>query len=130
MPNGEAIAVVHRDYTKQNQAVYSELGHNLVMVAVDPDNEEFGLLPLELAYLSTRSKLIALHRKGNSEQLDLNAIQQTIDQLSACLNSTQAMKANCTAAKTSVDKVYADIQQMESGVKHQLSTLRSQLGLA
>ncbi|MFH7242135.1 MAG: hypothetical protein ACHWZW_04715 [Spirulina sp.] len=125
-----AIAVVHRDYAKQNQAVYSELGHNLVMVAVDPDNEESGLLPLELAYLSTRSKLIALHRKGSSEQLDLNAIQQTIDQLSACLNSAQAMKANCTAAKTSVDKVYADIQQMESGVKQQLSTLRSQLGLA
>jgi phage gp46-like protein len=100
------------------------------MVAVDPDNEEFGLLPLELAYISIRSKLITLHRKDNSEQFDIKAIQQTVEQLSSCLNNTQAMKANCTASKTSIDKIYNDINQMESGVKLQLSTLRSQLGFS
>ena len=125
-----AIAVIHRDHIKKNYPVYSDLGHNLVMVAVDPDNEEFGLLPLELAYISIRSKLITLHRKDNSEQFDIKAIQQTVEQLSSCLNNTQAMKANCTASKTSIDKIYNDINQMESGVKLQLSTLRSQLGFS
>jgi hypothetical protein len=123
------IAVVRRDYMKQNQAVYSEMGNNLTVVAVDPENDEFGLLPLELAYISTRSRLIVHNRRADDEPLDLNAIQQTIEQLSTCLNNTQAMKTNCTAAKSSVDRVYADIRQMETQVKHQLSVLRLQLGM-
>jgi len=125
-----AIAVIHRDHIKQNGSVYREMGHNIVMVAVDPDNEEFGLLPLEIAYLSIRSKLITSYRKDNSDQIDMKAVQQTIEQLSSCLNNTQAMKTNCTASKTSIDKIYADINQMESSVKLQLSNLRSQLGSA
>jgi|GEM_PF-7115345 len=124
-----AIAVVRRDYMKQNQAVYSEMGNNLTVVAVDPENDEFGLLPLELAYISTRSRLIVHNRRADDEPLDLNAIQRTIEQLSTCLNNTQAMKTNCTAAKSSVDRVYADIHQMETQVKHQLSVLRLQLGM-
>lgn len=125
-----AIAVVRRDHMKQNQAVYSEMGSNLTLVAVDPENEEFGLLPLELAYISTRSRLITQNRKADDELLDWNAIQQTIEQLSACLNNTQAMKANCTSAKGSIDKIHTDIQQMETSMKHRLSVLRIQLGMA
>ena len=38
------------------------------------------------------------------------------------------MKNNCTAVKTSIDRTYTDLQQMEAAIKQQLATLRLQLG--
>ena len=126
----DGIAVVQRKYAKMTQPVYSERGSNIVIVIVEPENEQSGFLPLEVAYMALRTRLLTQYSKSGSLRVDFSAAEQTIAQITNCLNSAQSMKNNCTAAKTSIDRTYIDLQQMEAAIKQQLATLRIQLGLS
>lgn len=62
------IAVVIRKHAKKKQQSITRLGRNRLLVIVDPEDEQHGFLPLELAYLTLRDFLVTAAINQNAEE--------------------------------------------------------------
>jgi len=123
------IAVVTKEHAGQRQRVYDPQGRDRIVVVVDPGDEKAGFLPLELAYLSLRDRLLAIRREGGDEGPDTAAAENEILGIANALNTVQAMKRNCTEINKNADKVRTDLEEMEKSIRERIGALQRHLGL-
>lgn len=123
------IAVVTKEHAGKRQKTFDRVGNNRIVVIVDPEGENGGMLPLEVAYAVLREAVLAANRDEVSSGPDLAAAESTISQIQNSLGVVTSMKRNCTEATKNIDSVRGGIESMESDIREKVRTLRLQLGL-
>ena len=121
------IAVVNAKYAKANQPPYKAWGNNMVIVTVDPENIENGFLPLELAYITLRARLLTQTNQKEPNQINWDAVEQTINKVTDKLGMAQSMRTSCTSVKTTMDKIRQDIDSLTECIANELNQLKNML---
>lgn len=121
------IAVVTKEHAGKRQKTFDRIGDNRIVVIVDPDDENGGMLPLEVAYAVLREAVLAAKREKVSSGPDMVAAESTISQIQNSLDVVTSMKRNCTEAKKNIDSVRGSIETLESDIWEKIRILRQQL---
>ena len=124
------IAVVTREYAKKTQQSITRLGTNRLVVVVDPEDEQYGFLPLEIAYFLMRDSLLAETKSESEESQDMQAIEQTISEILTSLAIVKGMRGNCKQIADSANQVRADIHELNLSLKEKVKDLRQLLSIA
>ncbi len=125
------IAVVTREHAKKTQQSITRLGTNRLVVVVDPEDEQYGFLPLEIAYFLMRDALVAAATSSECEATqNKQAIEQTISEILSSLAIVKAMRGNCKQIAESANQVRDDIHELNLSLKEKVKDLRQLLGFA
>ena len=123
------IVVVTREHAGVRQKTFDRIGSNKIVVVVDPDDENGGFLPLEVAYPVLREVILAVKKEETTEGPDLAAAESAISQIQTALGMVSSMKRGCTEAVKNIDNVKQSITDLEIKIRDNVAELRRNLAV-
>ncbi len=127
--NRQAAVGVYVASTKESAPVksaFSRLAPNMYSVVVN--KETLDTLALEVCYqISKLEALAKLQQKTDSENIDFEAIQSNLKNLSSLTEIVSQIRGNVSKAETDLDDAHGNINNLESQLKDSVSELKKEL---
>ena len=127
--NRQAAVGVYVASTKESAPVksaFSRLAPNMYSVVVN--KETLDTLALEVCYQVSKLEALAkLQQKTDSENIDFEAIQSNLKNLSSLTEIVSQIRGNVSKAETDLDDAHGNINNLESQLKDSVSELKKEL---
>lgn len=127
--NRQATVGVYVASTKESAPVksaFSRLAPNMYSVVVN--KETLDTLALEVCYQVSKLEALAkLQQKTDSENIDFEAIQSNLKNLSSLTEIVSQIRGNVSKAETDLDDAHGNINNLESQLKDSISELKKEL---
>ena len=127
--NRQAAVGVYVASTKESapvQSAFSRLAPNMYSVVVN--KETLDTLALEVCYQVSKLEALAkLQQKTDSENIDFEAIQSNLKNLSSLTEIVSQIRGNVSKAETDLDDAHGNINNLESQLKDSVSELKKEL---
>ena len=127
--NRQATVGVYVASTKESAPVksaFSRLAPNMYSVVVN--KETLDTLALEVCYQVSKLEALAkLQQKTDSENIDFEAIQSNLKNLSSLTEIVSQIRGNVSKAETDLDDAHGNINNLESQLKDSVSELKKEL---
>ena len=120
-----SIAVTDRKNLKKSQGIWTDVDRYRIIVAVDPEADDFTLL--DVAYRVLRYRVIqdASGGKKSIETLDSTLFNRLLDEILSDLQMCQKMKSNLSQASTTIQGVRSDVVSQEVRVRAKVGELQT-----
>ncbi len=127
--NRQAAVGVYVASTKESAPVksaFSRLAPNMYSVVVNKETQD--TLALEVCYQVSKLEALAkLQQKTDSENIDFEAIQSNLKNLSSLTEIVSQIRGNVSKAETDLDDAHGNINNLESQLKDSVSELKKEL---